>query len=138
MAGELAALTGEASVLIVGAASGEVPAGRDRDRLPPDATPEDLEGLGIYDLVIVLGLTGPPAPLLGRLRDLHARRMLVAGKAAEERERGEMLALGFERHPGEGGAGPLYVYDQDTFNRQREWNTPENWANPENFDKYRW
>ena len=32
----------------------------------------------------------------------------------------------------------VYTYDIDSFNRQREWNSPENWANPENFRRYRW
>ena len=31
-----------------------------------------------------------------------------------------------------------YSYNLKTYNIKRDWNNPKGWANPENFDKYRW
>lgn len=135
VAGELNALPETASLLMIGA---DPPAGRDCDRLRADATVADLDGLGIYDLGLVLDLAAADESLLGRLRDLHTRRLLVAGEAARRFEPRRMRALGFEHHPSPDADGGAYLYDRDSFNREREWNSPDNWANPENFDKYRW
>ncbi len=135
VAGELAALRADASLLVIGASP---PAERACDHLPDNATVADLDGLGIFDLGLVLALATPDESLLGRLRDLHTRRLLVTGDAARHFEPRRMLALGFEHHPSPDAAGGAYLYDRDRFNRQREWNSPDNWANPENFDKYRW
>ncbi len=139
LADELAALDRHARVLAVGAGPAELPDDRQIDRLPADAGIPDLEGAGVYDLVVVLGLSAAaPEPLLGRLRDLHARRILITGDAAARFAPRDMLALGFENHAGRAGAQRSYLYDRDAYNRAREWNSPENWANPDNFDKYRW
>jgi hypothetical protein len=29
-------------------------------------------------------------------------------------------------------------YDIDRYNPERPWNSPEDWANPENFERFRW
>ncbi|MEJ2602125.1 MAG: DUF6231 family protein [Gammaproteobacteria bacterium] len=138
MASELAALDKSASVLVVGAGSADLPGDRHYEHLPAEAGVACLEGAGLYDLVLVLNVSGAAEALLGRLRDLHARRVLVIGDAAARFSPPEMLALGFEVYYGQAGEGPAYLHDRDTYNREREWNSPENWANPENFDKYRW
>jgi len=134
-ADEMAALAADDALLVIGA---EGPGGRDCDHLPADATVTDLEGLGSYDLGVVTELAAADESLLGRLRDLHTRRLVVTGAAAGLFESRRMLALGFEHHPSPEAPGGAYLYDRDSFNRPREWNSPENWANPENFDKYRW
>ena len=36
------------------------------------------------------------------------------------------------------GAENFYSYNLDSYNKKRNWNSPEGWANPDNFDKYRW
>lgn len=76
------------------------------------------------------------AHLLATLRDRHARRVVV-DDAAGTFGISEMLGLGFEKAAGI-GLEHGYLYDPDSPSRQREWNSPENWANPQNFDKYRW
>ncbi|HKL62390.1 MAG TPA: DUF6231 family protein [Woeseiaceae bacterium] len=134
-AAELAGLAANASLLVVG---GQAPGGRDCDRLPADATVADLDGLGGYDLGVVRELAAADESLLGRLRDLHTRRLVVTGAAAGLFDPRRMLALGFEHHPSPEAPRGAYLYDRDSYNRPREWNSPENWANPENFDKYRW
>jgi hypothetical protein len=135
VADELDALSGDAALLVIG---GEGPGGRECDCLPADATVADLDGLGSYDLGVVAELAAADEALLGRLRDLHTRRLVVTGAAAGLFDARRMLALGFERHPSPETPDGAYLYDRDSYNRPREWNSPENWANPENFDKYRW
>jgi hypothetical protein len=136
---EVAALADDASLLVIGdEAGGDRPVERSCDRLPADATVADLDGLGSYDLGVILDLEDADEALLGRLRDLHTRRLVVSGAAAGLFEPRRMLALGFERHPSPEAPCGAYLYDRDSFNRVREWNSPEHWANPDNFDKYRW
>ena len=49
------------------------------------------------------------------------------------------LSLSLHRRVREDGVWySVYTYDIDTFNHRREWNSPEHWANPENFRRYRW
>ena len=31
-----------------------------------------------------------------------------------------------------------HSYNLKTYNIKRDWNNPKGWANPENFNKYRW
>ncbi|MEM1263208.1 MAG: DUF6231 family protein [Pseudomonadota bacterium] len=55
---------------------------------------------------------------------------------ASQRLQAELLALGFE--PAGAFADRFaYSYDISRANQPREWNTPENWANPSQFNK-RW
>lgn len=70
--------------------------------------------------------------LIARLRDRYARRVLVSDQR-QSLTLNDYLGLGFERL--EQG---LYMCDPDSASRQREWNNPRSWANPENFDRYRW
>lgn len=143
---ELGRLADDASVLIIGRESAVIdwPGRLSPEYLPVATTVPDLDGYGMYDLCVIFALApaiaaDDRAQLLGRLRDLHARRLLVMEPALPGTVLAEMLALGFERHtPEEGPGEAVYLYDVDRFNEKREWNSPEDWANPENFDKYRW
>ena len=120
----------------------KLPSGLQIDGLPQGVLACDLDGYGMYPLGIVFdmasGVEGAAAELLGRLRDLHARRLAVAYETQTHAAHLGMLALGFRRETSEGGRQMLYLYDRDDYNERREWNTPEDWANPENFDRYRW
>lgn len=80
---------------------------------------------------------GAVAQVLGRLRDRHARRVLVEDLNASLSAR-ELLALGFVGVTGHESGGRLYLHDPEDFFPKRDWNSAENWANPENFGKYRW
>jgi hypothetical protein len=31
-----------------------------------------------------------------------------------------------------------WLYDIDRYNPERPWNNPEDWANPGNFERFRW
>lgn len=53
----------------------------------------------------------------------------------------DWLALGFEPYDRCGQDDRtlvLYQYDVASFNPEREWNNPKDWAHPENFRRYRW
>ena len=55
-----------------------------------------------------------------------------------------VLGLGFRQiewendAPGYDQGIRRYRYELGSYNKKRRWNTPENWANPENFHRYRW
>lgn len=106
-------------------------------RVGAEAGTDALEGLGRFDAAAVTLPADVPAGtlelLLGRLKNLHAPRILVT--LAGEPPASRLRALAFEPT---GEDGTVWVHDIDRYNRQRDWNSPENWAHPENFDKYRW
>ena len=87
------------------------------------------------------------AALIARLRDLHSHRFAVACLHADAHHRegawseGDLLAMALSLHrriAADEVWYSVYTYDIDTFNRKREWNDPTDWANPENFRRYRW
>lgn len=75
--------------------------------------------------------------LLAQLRDRYAERVLVCDEQGVFTS-AELLALGYirQRRPRENVR--LYLHDPEEFFERREWNNPRDWANPENFDKFRW
>lgn len=75
--------------------------------------------------------------LLSRLRDVHCEKVLLvdAGNAWTP---DELRSLGYLEIGGLSKDAPCYVFDPDLFNEPRDWNNASNWANPENFRKYRW
>lgn len=108
----------------------------------------DLAGEGRYDLALVADLLEhlPRADgiaLLGRLRNLHAARVLAfhAPGGEDPWTLDDFIALGFRREAqfSDGArALALYGYDLATYNHEREWNNPRFWANPQNWGKYFW
>ena len=78
------------------------------------------------------------AHLLSRLRDVHCKRVfLVVPDSCWTQS--ALLALGFTRRQADVMPGAeLYLYEPEIFNPPREWNNARDWANPENFRKYRW
>lgn len=75
--------------------------------------------------------------LLGRLRDQHSKRVLLHC-ADQMHSDQELLALGYIRQRRSFDDGRLFLFDPEMFFERRDWNTPDKWANPENFKKYRW
>jgi hypothetical protein len=115
----------------------------------PEQLPGALSSLERFDYGLVhqtlerMDLDAGSA-LLARLRDLHCRRFSVTFAATGDdpawtRERFLSLALSLHRRVDQDGLTTvIYSYDIDTYNPRREWNDPSHWANPENFDRYRW
>ena len=75
--------------------------------------------------------------LLSRLRDQHSSRVLLHC-ADQTHSRQELMALGFIEQQLPSSDGRFFLFDPDLFFPRRDWNTPDKWANPENFKKYRW
>ena len=107
-----------------------------------------LDGLGRFDAGLVTGLLGhldhkPGMEIIGLLRNLHCARLaVVLEPAALDRgwARTDLLALEFlpAAPPEAQATSEVFVYDIDLYNRQRDWNNARNWANPQNFEKFRW
>ena len=75
-------------------------------------------------------------PAIARLRDIGCRRVLLL-TGPELCCENELRGLGFL--PVDAlGPHAAFVHDGDLLNQPREWNNSKHWANPENFDKYRW
>jgi hypothetical protein len=103
-----------------------------------------LDGRGRYDAALVLDwlehvTARDGRHVLARLRDLHAPRVtaIVDATRLDGWSDADWRALEFQP---DGEAGPLrrYAYDIVTYNPPREWNQPTHWANPRNFDRFRW
>jgi hypothetical protein len=79
--------------------------------------------------------------LLSKLRDLTSTRVLLL-LSCDSWTSGELLALGFQERQHQAkrpsNDGRLYLFDPDDFHESRDWNNTANWANPENFNKFRW
>lgn len=75
--------------------------------------------------------------LLSRLRDRYCRRVLLHLSDAMHTDK-ELLGLGYIRQQSAPADGRLYLFDPKLFFEKREWNSPDKWANPENFEKFRW
>jgi hypothetical protein len=75
--------------------------------------------------------------LLARLRDVHARRVVVLGDAITS-DVAYFAALGFEPQKSSSAQGPLFIWDPEQADQPRAWNNADSWANPENFSRFRW
>ena len=118
----------------------------------PGEALERLEGRDRFDYAVLSGALEALSPdngaaLIARLRDLHCHRFAVACLHADAHHRegawseGDLLAMALSLHrriAEDEVWYSVYTYDIDTFNRKREWNDPTDWANPENFRRYRW
>lgn len=87
--------------------------------------------------------------LLSRLRDLYTRRFCAAVRIGSNRpalrstwSRNELLALGMvlvNSYENEDNRRiHLYKYDIATYKQTPGWLNPDDWANPELWNKYRW
>ncbi len=75
--------------------------------------------------------------LISRLRDRHSKRVLLHC-AVQVHSKQELMALGFIEQKHSSSDGRIFLFDPDLFFQRRDWNSPDKWANPENFKKYRW
>ena len=75
--------------------------------------------------------------LLSRLRDVHCERVVFLDTASVWSP-DVLRSLGYLELKLPTIDGRCYLYDPDLFTQPREWNNSSDWANPENFGKYRW
>ena len=102
------------------------------DTLPPDLR-VDVALLAVQHEVPLTHL----APVLARLRDVHARQILLVADGSFF-DTADLVALGFEVQKSPADNEIICTWDPATSNKPREWNDARNWANPENFAKFRW
>lgn len=76
--------------------------------------------------------------VIGVLRNHLNAKMLILCNEASTLSFSDMLSLGFKREEQDESGLMLYSYDIASYNKKREWNNSRFWANPENFNKYRW
>jgi len=105
-----------------------------------------LARLGRFDLAYVAGVLedlprAEAARLLARLRDVHARHLVVlVPDAVGEWDEAALRAYGLRpsAHQPEGGDGRLYEFDLYDYKETPDWLNARYWAHPELWDKYRW
>ena len=119
----------------------------DVTRLAPGDAAGLLPSLGRFEYVFVTDTleildVDQGSALLARLRDIHCHRFAVTcaqGCPGWAPDKFLALALSLHRRIAQDGRTfCVYTHDIDTYNRERDWNTPEHWAHPRNFQRYRW
>lgn len=117
-------------------------------RVPPPIGTDALAGLPRFPAGLVAGVLGclshaEGLAFVGTLRNMLCARVTVildpagisAGWSRDDLLALEFLPLGDTR---EGAAAEAFVYDIDLYNRTRDWNNADHWANPQNFGRFRW
>lgn len=139
---ELAAADRDVSVLTVGVADDEIPGIRPVQSHGTLTRPDEIPATLKVEFAIVRSPLAEMArqdteQLLSRLRDVHSEKVLLLD-TGNEWTADELRSLGYLEldHPPAGAR--CYLFDPDLFNEPREWNNASDWANPENFRKYRW
>lgn len=107
---------------------------------------QQLTDLPTIDLAIISDITEtlPKAQAiewLGLMRNAHARRIIVISKITPSTQQTwqitDYLGLGMKRLISVNNY-QLFTYAIESYQLKREWLNNRFWANPENFDKYRW
>mgnify|MGYP000721608246 CR=1 FL=1 len=141
---------GEGTSLVVTDASSVRRAVGDRGvtLFAPDVAESHLDGLPRAALAVVDGASAFPSAagavqLVGRLRDLHADRVLVIASRDHGGHLGrqELVGLGFQRWASSldpDGRRRWYEFDIAHYKVTPDWLNARHWANPELWDKYRW
>ena len=107
------------------------------DTLAADARRYDYAVLwGVLEVLPVAEARG----LIARVRDVHCPAFLLVSDldAAPGWDHSGLLAMALTKIEAPAVGPAAYAFDIDSYNRRREWNSPDHWANPENFDRYRW
>lgn len=79
---------------------------------------------------------------LGTLRNLFAPHIILISDPQKAEDNGwefaDFLALGLEHFAGSEEGLQVFSYAIENYQPHHEWLNARFWANPENFDKYRW
>ncbi|RLK50528.1 hypothetical protein DFR31_0430 [Alkalispirillum mobile] len=135
------------TALAVGDVAREALAGNTLGECVSIAPGEALAALsqhGVFDVAVLSGvLEGlgqrDASGLLARLRDLHARRIILLvdhGQCGWTKL--DITALGLTRLQDWDKTHALYGFDIDTYKTTPDWLNPDYWANPELWDRHRW
>lgn len=105
-----------------------------------------LDGLGRFDVVVLIDQLEHTSRreglmLIGRLRNQHSNSLCVEIARHADWNQSDFMAAGLVPSATYERAGKevmLLTYDIATYNPEREWNNPEQWAHPDRFHKFRW
>ena len=131
-----------ARLLLIGDPPGDC--GTEVTRIPAADALESLAKLGRFDFAVVCDLLEqvdePTAEaVLGRLTNLHTDRFLLLADPAQScLGREALLALALAPFERLDDGRIAWRYDIDEYNPERRWNNPDDWAHPENFQRFRW
>ncbi|HAD31455.1 MAG TPA: hypothetical protein DCE77_07730 [Methylophaga sp.] len=106
-----------------------------------------LKQIHSVDLAVISDLT-ETLPLqagqqwLGYLRNLHAPHIILITNPALAQKQGwqfrDYLAMGLHHIAGTSDGLQVFSYAIENYQPKRDWLNSRFWANPENYDKYRW
>lgn len=131
-------------LLIAAAESSACLQGHEVEHVALQSLPDGLPVGRRFSVGVILdALDGIPrshgTQLLARLRDQLCERVFVISANASVWSREDMLALSYTlRARSADDQWMLFDHDIASYNPERDWNTPEHWANPENFKRHRW
>jgi hypothetical protein len=109
-------------------------------------TLEQLVDVPISDVAIISEVTETltkelATQWLGILRNRHVSHLIVMTEAEKAKQQGwqlsDFLALGFMLQ-GTYDKTHVFTYAIESYQPKRDWLNSRFWANPENYDKYRW
>lgn len=107
---------------------------------------EQLEDLTTVDVAIISDLTESvtkelATQWLGILRNQHTQHVLVIADFEKAGKQGwqltDFLALGLTLHKRYDNTH-IFTYAIESYQPKRDWLNARFWANPENYNKYRW
>jgi len=107
---------------------------------------EQLEDLTSIDLAIISDITEmlskeSATEWLAMVRNRHTQHIIVIADNEKAAQQGwqlaDYLALGL-KHLGHDNNLYVYAYAIESYQPKRDWLTSRFWANPENYNKYRW
>jgi hypothetical protein len=133
-----------ATVLVIGDPTVMPTVATEACRLSVAEASMKLAGLGRFDFAVASGLAEALEPaateaLLGRLKNLHTDRfVLLVDPTTSRLGHDALLALALAPFEHLDDGQVAWRYDIDLYNPERRWNNPEDWANPDNFGKFRW
>ena len=91
------------------------------------------------DLFIVLEDIELKESEIGIIKNLLSQKIVIFSIPRDGVKESNMIKLGFQVELEDSKNKILcFSYNLKTYINKRSWNNAEGWANPENFDKYRW
>ena len=96
------------------------------------------EDTGYYDLMIIFPEIACNKDQLGIAKNKLAKSIILLRDNKSSNQ--EFSELGFMSADNDETkqSKNFYTYNLKNYNAKRNWNNAEGWANPENFDKFRW
>ena len=92
------------------------------------------------DLYIMLDDVENSESDIGIIKNLLSQKIVIFTSFNKDKKTDEMmLRLGFQKELlDKNNRLKCFSYNLKTYNKKRSWNNSKGWANPENFDKFRW